>query len=61
MITRKLFRQLLFIFWTVVIYLIFGAIVFDFELVHLPLRTIYIIGLVSLVTYLALGTADDKI
>jgi len=61
MITRKLFRQILFIVWTVLIYLIFASILFDFKLIQAPLRVLFFLGLISLITYLALGTADDKI
>jgi len=61
MITRKLFRQICFILATVCVYLILSSGAFGFKLVDTPLRTIFLLGLISLITYLALGTADDKI
>jgi len=61
MITRKLFRQILFIVWTVLAYLIFAAILFDFKLVEAPIRVLFFLGLTSLIIYLALATADDKV
>jgi len=51
----------MFILATVAVFLILGAYVFNFKPIAMSVKTIYTLGFIALIVYLALGTADDKI